>query len=428
LPFDRPSLLFSESIITRLRKAASADGSGNEALDELWRALRERADALVAQELIPETEADGPDTQHGNYDRPGNHIADMGLKVGLAWRVTGDPRYAEGLRAALLHYTAYEKWFGRGLKRNDPPWQSELNTARFCFGVALGYDAVRDTLDPDVRGRIAGGLIRLGVLPTLEDWVLPAHRIHALDSMGHNWWSVCVSQAGMAALSLVGEDARASGWVKAAAEALDLWFTYAGLPLQNKSPNFDPAGAFYESVGYANCVLYEYLLFRLAYSRVMGDPTGISLLERVGAFLAHTCYPTRAGLLSVDFGDSSLRGNAGATATLLLANGYDSAALRWYAGRTHRPRDPLVLLAPEPEVPPTPPDGLERSALYPEIGWAMLRSSWSDDATLLAHAVIAWLRVRGPIQGEDPPVLPPPKTRESSATADLPVPPGEDLS
>ncbi len=51
-----------------------------------------------------------------------------------------------------------------------------------------------------------------------------------------------------------------------------------------------------------------------------------------------------------------------------------------------------------------------------------------DDATLLAHAVIAWLRVRGPIQGEDPPVLPPPKTRESSATADLPVPPGEDLS
>ena len=38
--------------------------------------------------------------------------------------------------------------------------------------------------------------------------------------------------------------------------------------LQNKSTNFDLAGAFYESVNYANYALSEYLKYRLAYANV----------------------------------------------------------------------------------------------------------------------------------------------------------------
>lgn len=384
MPSAEGGLLFPTPVLARLREADASAGGVADKLVPFCQTLRARADALLERPLVPEAEADQADTQHGNYDRPSTHIADLGLTAGLAWAVTGEQRYARGLRAALLHYTGYAKWFGRGLRRNDPPWQAELNTARFCFGVATGYDFLGAQLSAGERRQIAAGLIRLGILPTLEDWVLPDRRIHALDSMGHNWWSVCISQAGLAALALVAEEHAAAGWARAAGEALDLWFSYSGFALQNKSPNFDPAGAFYESVGYANYGLAEYLLFRLAHARVLGRPTPIPLLERVGATLAHTCYPTGGGVLSVDFGDSSLRGNAGRTATLLLANGYDDPALRWYAARTHRPQDPLVLLAPDPEEAPATPDGLGRSVLYPEIGWAVLRSAWSDDATLLA--------------------------------------------
>ncbi len=354
-------------------------------LGSLWADLARRAEALLAAPLVPEEEADGPDTQHGDYGRPSGQIADMGLTLGLVHLASGDPRPAERLREALLHYAAYAKWYGRGLRRNDPPWHSELNTARFCFGFATGLDAIRERLAPADRATIADGLVRLGILPTLEDWVLPQTRIHALDSMGHNWWAVCVAMAGLAALALVGEEPRALAWAEAAAEALDLWFNYAGFALQNKTPNFDQGGAFYESVGYANYALSEYLLFRIAYARTVGTPPRIPVLEHAGAFFIHTCYPrASAGILSVDFGDSSLDGDAGRAVTLLLAAGFGGGELRWYAERTRAVEPGLRLLAHREGPPSRRPDALGLSALYPEAGWAVLRSSWEDDATLLA--------------------------------------------
>ena len=139
-----------------------------------------------------------------------------------------------------------------------------MNTARFCFGYAVGYDCIHDCLSEAERASIARAMIRLGILPTLNDWVLPGERIHALDSMGHNWWSVCVSMAGLAALSLLGDEPRAEQWVQEVSEAFPEWFSFQGNILQNKSRNFDRNGAFYESVNYAEYALSEYLLFRLA--------------------------------------------------------------------------------------------------------------------------------------------------------------------
>jgi len=377
---EHPRLLFDRDRLARLRARIQDDGPAA----ALWSEIAAHADALLQKAFVSEAEADGPDTQHGNYGRPSGQIADMGLVLGVAYQVTGEPRYAEKLREALLHYARYQKWYGRGLLRNDPPWHSELNTARFCFGFAVGYDCIHDVLTADLRAEIAGAVTRLGILPTLDDWVLPEKRVHALDSMGHNWWSVCVAQAGLAALAVLGEEPRAEGWVEAAADALDLWFDYRGNPLQNKSPNFDVGGAFYESVNYANYGLAEYLLFRLGYAHTMGDAPRMPLLERAGAFFLHTCYPTSAGLLTVNFGDGDLHADAGRAAALLLLNGYEQPELRWYAQRARRPEGPLALLSLEGASAPRRPDGLGRSALYPDIGWAVLRSSWADDATLLA--------------------------------------------
>ena len=81
----------------------------------------------------------------------------------------------------------------------------------------------------------------------MNDWVLSEERIHALDSMGHNWWSVCVAMAGLAAVSLLDDVPEAAGWVERVTESFPEWFGYQGNILQNKSPNFDGGGAFYES-------------------------------------------------------------------------------------------------------------------------------------------------------------------------------------
>ena len=238
----RPRLFFTAERIKRLRERTAEDDIFKEAHDKLL----ERADRLLDARLVSKESAEGGSGQHGNYGRPSGQIRDMGPALGLAYQMTGDKRYAEKLRDALIHYGSLSRWAGDA--HHDPPWHSELNTARFCYGYAVGYDSIYDFLSEDERTTIAGAMVRLGILPTLDDWVLGEKRIHALDSMGHNWWSVCVSMAGLAALSLTGDHPQAEAWSQRVSDVFPEWFYYRGNILQNKPANFDCEGAFSESV------------------------------------------------------------------------------------------------------------------------------------------------------------------------------------
>lgn len=386
---DRPPrLFFPPEKIEQLKQRIESEPR----IADGWRQIKERADRQLKEELVPQEYAEGGSGQHGNYGRPSNQMASMGANLGLAFRVTGNETYARKLRDALLHHNHLTRWAGDA--HHTPPWHSELNTARFCFGYAVGYDCLRDFLSDSERETIAQSMIRLGIKPTLDDWVLGEHRIHALDSMGHNWWSVCVSMAGLAALSLADDVPQAESWVHDVTAAFPEWFSYQGNVLQNKSPNFDREGAFYESVNYANYALSEYLLFRLAYANAKGasESSDIPLLETTGDFFVHTSYPTQDDLLSVNFGDSSLHAGGARTIRLLLANGYDHPSYHWYLNRTDPGlNDPIALVYDRLESVENPPQNLPTSKLYSDIGWAMLRSSWTDDATLLAtKSGFAW--------------------------------------
>jgi len=377
----RPRLLFTPERVEQLKQRIERDDRAREG----WLQIKQRADRQLKEELVSKEYAEGGSGQHGNYGRPSNQMASMGSTLGLAYRMTGNKEYAQKLKEALLHHTQLTRWAGDA--HHTPPWHSELNTARFCFGYAIGYDSIHDILSKTERATISQAMIRLGILPTLNDWVLGGRRIHALDSMGHNWWSVCVSMAGLAALSLVDDEPQAVVWAKEVSEAFPEWFSYQGNVLQNKSVNFDRHGAFYESVGYANYALSEYLLFRLAYANVFGQSTlpDIPLLENAGDFFVQASYPTDDSMLSVNFGDSSLHKNGARTLRLLLANGYDSQAYRWYLGRADpRLNDPVALVYDDTQPVQHPPKEMPTSMLYPDIGWAVLRSSWANDATLLA--------------------------------------------
>ena len=82
----------------------------------------------------------------------------------------------------------------------------------------MGYDYIYELLTESERRQIVDAVVRLGILPTLEDWLFPETRIHALDSMGHNWWSVCLSQAGLAALAIIHDHSEAGQWAVAISE------------------------------------------------------------------------------------------------------------------------------------------------------------------------------------------------------------------
>ena len=385
---SRPMLFFTAEKMERLRERIAED----ETFSEAWEKLLGRADRLLKEKLVSKEYAEGGTGQHGNYSRPSSQIADMGGTLGLAYQMNGERRYAKKLRDALIHYGHLARWAGDA--HRDPPWHSELNTARFCYGYAVGYDSIHDFLSEDERKTIAGYMIRLGIGPTLDDWILGEKRIHALDSMGHNWWSVCVSMAGLAALSLLDDAPQAEQWVQRVSQAFPEWFYYKGNVLQNKTANFDENGAFYESVSYANYALSEYLLFRLAYSNVFGKSSApdIPLLEEAGDFFIHTCYPTSDSIMSVNFGDSSLRSTGARTVQMLLANGYDKPQYHWYLNRTDSGLgDPVGLVYYELRPQDSPPNDFAQSMLYPDIGWAILRSTWKNDATMLAiKSGFAW--------------------------------------
>ena len=73
------------------------------------------------------------------------------------------------------------------------------------------------------------------------------------------------------------------------------------------------------------------------------------------------------------------------TLRLLLANGYEDESDQWYLTRTDpETDDPIALLYDKTSPRLQPPSDLPPSVLYPDIGWSILRSSWDNNATLLA--------------------------------------------
>jgi hypothetical protein len=378
-PSLRPRLFYNSGSLEHLRQALASDA----AVDD---ALKERGEELLAADFIPETVAKSGPGQQQNFGAPGDQMSEMGLTLGMIYHLTGEKRYADKLREAMFYYAQYAHWTAPSFPHRSPPWYSELDTQKFGFGYATGYDALHDVLTDAERKKIADTMVRMAVLPILNDWVLPGTRIHSLDSMGHNWWGVCVSGAGLCALALLGDDSRAQGWIDAMDAGFKQWFDYRGNVLQNRVATFERAGPSYESVGYTDYGVQEYLHYRLAWQNTYPDRTAARMepLEHLARYFLHTIYPTSTGFYAVNFNDSSLEADSTTAVLLLIACGLGTPEASRYLNLVHsrmqRAMLPLLRQYPRPEAAADVPD----SCAYPKMGWAMLRSSWENDATLLA--------------------------------------------
>ncbi|MBV9268348.1 MAG: heparinase II/III family protein [Acidobacteriaceae bacterium] len=204
--------------------------------------------------------------------------------------------------------------------------------------------------------------------------------------MGHNWWSVCVSNAGLAVLALRAEEPRSGAWLEAVNDGIDQWFSFCGNVLQNKTRTFDFDGGFYEGVNYDNYALTEYLRSRLAWSRQFPDQplTRYSALSNTCEFFLQTFYPSSKQSLFVNFGDSALIQNLAPVIRLLNANGFGHPSASWLVSKLHPPPSPDPFEFLLPQLPPPAEPRSPTSKVYSDIGWGLFRNSWRDDATLLA--------------------------------------------
>jgi hypothetical protein len=251
---------------------------------------------------------------------------------------------------------------------------------------------IYDTLTSDEQDTIARAILDKGVMPLLSDWVLPEHRIHALDSMGHNWWSVCIGLAGAALLPVADylEKDCFLELIDSIEEALIEFLNYPGCTLFNKVPNYDEHGLFYESVGYFCYGTSELLRYLWHTERYLGrrDRLRAALPEGLGEAILSFAYPyTQDGKTNIGFlnyGDSAYTANIMPMVRWMCLLGYDTPALAAYAAAVGQEEDILTLTQPMDPMPLKGLETLSKTSVYTQTGYAIHRSSWQPDATLLA--------------------------------------------
>ena len=368
----RAYLLHTDANIDRLKKLIEK----NEEIRDAWQKQKDAADQLLEQ------------------DRFG--AADCQV-LGLVYRMTGGDKYAEAIKKILLEQVKRSTWEGSDLLSRTPSWQGGLGVAHNSFFLSIGYDCAHNYLSPKERKEIAEGLARLGVQPQLHDWLDAGTNMHTFDTMGHNWWSACVYIAGFTSLAIRNEVPEAENWVKQIEATAPEWFNYSGDLLQNKIPTFDRNGGFWESVNYANFGVSQYLLFRLALQNVMPEyrQSDIPILDKITDFFISTTYYVKDDKsMSVNFGDGSIERNGNACAVLLWNLGYHKERYAWYISWVAHGDDKeglqldtpngLILLPELPELSADYKPDLGDSFIYPDMGWATMRSSWENNATMLA--------------------------------------------
>jgi len=309
-------------------------------------------------------------------------------RLAFAYMLIGVEDIGKAAKEMLLQAIQMPSWHdGNRSDRASFPWHSGLRTSELCMTVATAYDWIYPLLSESERETVRSALIEKGILPLIQDWSQPGSRIHTLDSMGHNWWAVCLAGAGVGVLSVMDEDPRAGEWERDITQSLVDWLRYQGNPLLNKVPNFGLDGGFYEGLNYADYSLRCLFRYAEALQHVTGRDilTDNPVLKYMGLFYLYTAYPSSEGWWSVNFGDSPSRFVPGNSVLLNLARRMQDPYTLWHWNQVYgRPSDPFGFLWMPSNMPPKAPDDLPPSRLFEGIDWAIVRDGWAPDGNLFA--------------------------------------------
>jgi hypothetical protein len=255
---------------------------------------------------------------------------------------------------------------GRG---QPSPWKSDLTTAEVgaWLALALNLDEAGKLPHAELRSVIEEKCLR----PVLADWLDHETRIHALDTMGHNWWAVMVGCAGIMAVALDDEDLSPR-----IATVLTEWFHYEGNDFARKRRNFGEDGDFVESFHYADYALYYPIAFSKLYPAFRLVPDGLNERQLCGlaAWLKGSILPVADGYPQQRFGDIQFYDGFMSIVWQTVARLANDPGMLEAAYRV-RP-DPYHLLEilfwePQPQPLPTPAP-VSTLSIYPNSGIAFL--------------------------------------------------------
>ncbi len=384
---DHKYLYFDEAQLQKTRAVLKTRPE-----DPRYAAVCRHADVLLVQEFFSEEYANSVYNQHGRFYELGAQLVEMAETLGLLYAVEGRQDCADKLTAAMRHYASFAAWVGPSNKDRETPWKSELSTTRLVYGMAVGLDYLHDRFTEEDKRFFAEAMCRLAIRPLLEDWMLPGSRIHALDSMGHNWWSVCIALAGVGLCVIRDYVPEYAAWMPQILGALREFCAYPGSVMFNKIPNFDQQYFFYESIRYFNYGVGELLRFEYIWNRLAPAGETVTFLphDALAAAFLTLSYPTKERLCWVNFGDSADGDTLVQLPCYLLLGGALTADKRQLLRQCYQQSVGIptgtdlvyeaVLWTEEPSV----PMALPTTTVLEGSGCGCHRRSWEADSTLFA--------------------------------------------
>lgn len=319
----------------------------------------------------------------GNYIR---EQANRAHQLAFLYRMKGEAGLAGAgrIKELILLICREEAWLYQGGSGRA----SDLWTADIGLHLSLAYDCIRDTLSEEERSTLVGHLYHKAFLPLYKDWLDPACKIHALDTMGHNWWSVCVSGAGTVLLTLGEQVEGYAPLLHAITEGLREWFAYPGNVLQNKKANFGPDGDYIETMSYLDYALGSFMVFEDLYRRATGDGSLFvqPLLSRIPDAYLDTVFRLDGRIHSLTFGDSGARNSNGHVWLRLAEECQRADMLAFFLEHLDFPAGPLELYYYPESLAPAFPGHRAGVSILAHSGYGMIRDSrdTNDGGTLLA--------------------------------------------
>jgi hypothetical protein len=345
---EHPRLMLTDTRLTELKQQAQTD-------ETLQRFVRE---------VI--TQADGHlDDSAFKYKEKGSLLGmsracvDRIYTLGVAWRWTGDVKYAAKIKENLLTVCAF------------PAWNPDhfLDAAEMAHAVGIGYDWIYDYLDAESRERIEQALIHNALKPGIERY----ERKYKHFTYAYNWNQVCNGGLLMASLAIAEADSKTTAFV--VEQALEHLPTALG--------SYAPDGVWAEGIGYWNYAT-DYTAFALAaLETALGSDLGLSKapgLSQTGYVPMYSAGPTGLFFSYADAADFSKRKSA--PCMFWLARTFKNPDFSDYE------HDCIERVEPFHVIWYVAPSGKKAAALkrdrllHGAVDVALMRSAWDDPDAL----------------------------------------------